>query len=162
MGSRRFDQAAKDIYVETLRETGEPAAAAEACGFTLATVRKHGVKDLEFAEAALEALQSYRATIAAEIHRRAIEGVDEPVFQGGVCVGYKRKYSDALLLAHAKRHMPEEYGDKRVVTHEHAQKLDVANMTPESRVLLRKILELESKANEMSGVRSEDQPEESP
>lgn len=146
---KTFDKTAKSAFVENLRITGEPALAAEACGFTLATVQKHAQKDEEFGLAGFEALQSYRATIAAEIHRRAIEGVDEPVYQGGDLVGHKRKYSDALLLAHAKRHMPNEYGDKKTITHEHTQALDVTSLTPESRELLRKLLELEAPKDEM-------------
>ena len=145
---KRFDTAAKSQFIENLMETGEPALAAKACGFTLATCQKHARDDEEFARAGFEALQAYRATISAEIHRRAIDGVEEPIFQGGMEVGSKRKYSDALLLAHAKRHMPNEYGDKKTITHEHVQALDAASLTPESRELLRKLLELESKEPE--------------
>ena len=142
---KTFDKRAKHIFIETLRATGEPAAAAAAAGFTLTTCQRHAHRDEEFAQAGFEALQAYRATIAAEIHRRGVEGVDEPVYQGGECVGTKRKYSDALLLAHAKRHMPNEYGDKKTITHNHQQQLDANLLTPESRELLRKLLELESK-----------------
>ena len=149
MASHRFDTHAKDTFVENLRITGEPAAAAEACGFSLTTVQNHGRRDEEFARAVFEALQSYRATIASEIHRRAIEGVDEPVYQGGKLVGKKRRYSDALLLAHAKRHMPDEYGDKKTITHEHTQALDVKHLSPEKRELLRKLLETPKDENEM-------------
>jgi hypothetical protein len=144
MMARKFDTAAKSQFIECLIETGEPALAAKACGFSMATCQRHAQKDEEFAQAGFEALQAYRGTIAAEIHRRAIEGVEEDIFQGGIHVGSKRKYSDALLLAHAKRHMPNEYGDKKTITHNHTQSLDAASLTPESRELLRKLLELET------------------
>ncbi len=141
---KNFDTRAKSAFIETLARTGEPALAAKACGFSLATCQNHARRDEEFAQAGFEALQAYRATIAAEIHRRAIEGVDEPVYQGGQLVGYKRRYSDALLLAHAKRHMPNDYGDKKTITHNHNQSIDASSLTPESRELLRKLLELEA------------------
>lgn len=144
MMGKTFDTAAKSQFIENLMETGEPKLAAQACGFSMATCQRHAQKDEEFAQAGFEALQAYRASISAEIHRRAVKGVEEPVFQGGELVGHKRKYSDALLLAHAKRHMPNEYGDKKTITHNHTQSLDAASLTPESRELLRKLLELET------------------
>lgn len=34
----------------------------------------------------------------AEVHRRGVEGVERPVFQGGEQVGTVREYSDSLLM----------------------------------------------------------------
>ena len=144
MSKTRFDQSAKAIVIEELTKHGEPALAAKVVGFSLKTIQQHGRRDEEFAQAIYEALQHYRATIAREIHRRAIDGWDEPVYQGGHLVGTKRKFSDALLALHAKRHMPEEYGDKKTVTHNNQGSIDVASMTPEARALLRKLLEIEA------------------
>ena len=50
----------------------------------------------------------------AELYRRAVEGVDEPVFFGGDCIGTIKRYSDQLLLAGVKAHRPE-YRDKQSV-----------------------------------------------
>jgi hypothetical protein len=48
-----------------------------------------------------------------ELHRRAVEGWDEPVFdiKGNLC-GYKRKFSDACLIFMLKAHKPEMYADR--------------------------------------------------
>lgn len=48
-----------------------------------------------------------------ELHRRAVEGWEEPVFdiKGNLC-GYKRKFSDACLIFLLKGHKPEVYADK--------------------------------------------------
>lgn len=56
--------------------------------------------------------------IRAEIKRRAIDGVDEPVFHLGEVVGHIRKYSDRLLGAMAKANLPE-YREQQRVEHEH-------------------------------------------
>ena len=50
-----------------------------------------------------------------ELQRRSIEGVEEPVYQGGELVGYKRKYSDTLLLGLLKSEDPDKYSDKQQV-----------------------------------------------
>ncbi len=48
--------------------------------------------------------------IESEAHRRAVDGVDVPVFHGGVQVGAIRRYSDALLALLLKRWRPHVYG----------------------------------------------------
>ncbi len=50
--------------------------------------------------------------IEAEIHRRAIEGWDEPIASAGKRLGVMRKYSDVLLIFYAKKRMPE-YREKQ-------------------------------------------------
>ena len=44
-----------------------------------------------------------------EAHRRAFEGVPEPVFHQGVECGSVRKYSDTLAIFLLKAHRPEKY-----------------------------------------------------
>jgi hypothetical protein len=45
--------------------------------------------------------------IRDEMQRRAIHGVDEPVFHQGEIVGHITRYSDRLLGLMAKAHLPE-------------------------------------------------------
>ena len=47
-----------------------------------------------------------------EAVRRAKEGVEEPVYQGGKLVGHVQKYSDTLLIFLLKGAKPQKYGDK--------------------------------------------------
>jgi len=51
-----------------------------------------------------------------EATRRAVEGWDEPVYQGGQRVGTKRKFSDRLLIARLEAEMPGKYG-RQVLEH---------------------------------------------
>lgn len=67
--------------------------------------------DDELAQEAREARGYGDQAIRAEMARRAIVGVDEPVFHQGQVVGYVRKYSDRLLGMMAKAHLAE-YRDK--------------------------------------------------
>ncbi len=54
---------------------------------------------------AIEALED-------EASRRAMQGVDEPVFQGGEQVGTVRKYSDRLMEFLLRGRNPAKYGDR--------------------------------------------------
>ena len=64
-----------------------------------------------FKEQVDKALDIYRNDlqdgIRTAIAKRAIDGIDEPVFQGGKLVGYVKKYSDSLLAQMAKANLPE-------------------------------------------------------
>ncbi len=50
-----------------------------------------------------------------EATRRAVDGWDEPVYQGGELVGFKRRYSDTLLIFMLNGARPEKY--RRVTEH---------------------------------------------
>jgi hypothetical protein len=53
-----------------------------------------------------------------EADRRAIEGVDEPVFHKGTVVGHIRKYSDTLLIFRLKALAPAKY--RETIRQEHS------------------------------------------
>jgi hypothetical protein len=46
-------------------------------------------------------------------HRRAVEGVDKPVYQGGVLVGTVTEYSDTLLMLALRGKRPDRYNTER-------------------------------------------------
>lgn len=63
-------------------------------------------QDPVFAQVRDEARLDVGRSIEAEMHRRAVEGVVEPVYQGGKLVGTVRKFSDQLLIRMAQAHLP--------------------------------------------------------
>lgn len=74
--------------------------------------------DPEFAEAWLLALEAGNDVLEAEALRRAVDGVDEPVFtQKGELAGHVRKYSDTLLALLLKAHLPEKFRERSEVKH---------------------------------------------
>jgi hypothetical protein len=73
-----------------------PGVAAQKVGITRVTAYKWRKGDPEFAEAWDEAVQMGDDLLEQAIRNRAAEGYDRPVFQGGVCVGMERVYSDGL------------------------------------------------------------------
>lgn len=85
-------------------------------------------KDWEEAAAAGELVQLHEAE--EELRRRAIEGWDEPVFQGGELVGMKRKFSDGLLAMRLKR-LDRRYIDRMAVTDADGGPITVVVQKPE-------------------------------
>ena len=65
-----------------------------------------------FAEAELAAINA----MEAEARRRAVEGVNKPVFQGGKHVGDITEYSDQLLMFLLKAALPDKYRERVDVT----------------------------------------------
>lgn len=88
--------------------------AAKECGISAHTVYAWKRNDPKFAEA-LEDLFAVLGDIGeGELIRRAIVGVDKPVFHQGEIVGHVREYSDTLLLAFVKATKPA-YRDRTQV-----------------------------------------------
>jgi hypothetical protein len=107
-----FDDTEKTRYLAHLESSGLPAKAARAIGTTSSRVKIERERDVGFDEACDESMLLFRESIEAEIHRRAIEGYDEPVFYQGLATGECiRKYSDSLLQFLGKAKL-SEYGDK--------------------------------------------------
>ncbi|MBF0185326.1 MAG: hypothetical protein HQM06_13200 [Magnetococcales bacterium] len=105
----------KQIFLETLATCGVVRRAAEVSGTTRKSLYTYRTSDPDFAEAWDIALQDFADRLEEAAHSRAVDGYEEPVFQGGQQVGTVRKYSDSLLLAMLRARRPE-YQSKPTVT----------------------------------------------
>jgi len=74
-----------------------PLVAAQNVGIARSTAFTWKREDPDFAAAWAEAVEAGVDLLEQEALRRARDGVDRPVFQGGVCVGLVREYSDTLM-----------------------------------------------------------------
>lgn len=108
----------KGRFLRLLAETGNVTLAAEAAGVARQTPYKWRDKDSKFAEAWAAAEEEAADRLEAEARRRAVEGVEKPVYQGGHMVGTIREYSDTLLIFLLKGARPEKYKDRQA--HEHS------------------------------------------
>jgi hypothetical protein len=104
----------------------------------LSTWRALYKRDPEFASEVNEVLERVKENLVAEMHRRSVEGVLQPVYGKGQRIfepaldeegrpildeegkpdmraAVVRKFSDTILLARARALMPELYGEKREV-----------------------------------------------
>lgn len=114
-GSYKFDRDARDRFLRNYAATGLVFVSCRAAGVSEETVRHYTRDNIEgFADEYAEAKGMYRDSLEAEIHRRAVLGVEEPIIGGkdrDEIVTTVQRYSDRLLEFHAKRHI-QEYREK--------------------------------------------------
>ena len=96
----------RDLFIAKLAETCNVSEACKAAGWSRETAYRRKKNSQAFAALWEEALEIAKDGVYAEVRRRAIEGIAEPVFQKGKQVGTIRRYSDKLLLALAGAHDP--------------------------------------------------------
>lgn len=104
----------KRAYLAQYAQTGRFTDAAAAAGISLRTGWnwRHDSDDAPF-RAALALAQGLAGDrLEAEILRRAVEGVVEPVYQSGRLVGTVRRLSDTLLMFAAKAVLPAKYRER--------------------------------------------------
>lgn len=77
-----------------------------------------------FAQAARVAQEEARDRLVAEVRRRAVDGVEEPVFYQGVEVSRVRKYSDLLLMFLLKQ-VDHSFRDNHRVEVEHTGRVEI-------------------------------------
>lgn len=131
----KFDEKARMIFLRHYEEFGMAYQAAAAAGVCMRTVNNTVKDDEEFALAYEESKGKFRDSIEQEIRRRSMEGVLEYVTCGKGLVFMpdendidpvtkqaklkpvlQRKFSDNLLMFHARRHI-EAYRDKSTIDH---------------------------------------------
>lgn len=82
--------------------------ALEAVGISRGTML-HWRKDPAFCEAFQAAYDDGMDLVEAEAMRRAVKGVDDPVYYMGKVVGHRRVYSDGLMHSILEARRPELY-----------------------------------------------------
>ena len=113
-----FDNAAADkrprrkrAFLHVLAQTVNVARACRNAGIPRRTAYDWRDADPDFARRWNDALDDGIDLLEAELHRRAFEGVEKPVWHKGEQVGTTRHYSDALAMFLLKAHRPERYRD---------------------------------------------------
>jgi hypothetical protein len=111
------DLATKDtqrLFLEAFATHANVMVSARVAGIHRSTVYEWLEHDEDFSFAYNLAKEDAKDTLRAEIYRRAHEGWDEDVYQLSKFAGTVHKYSDTLLIFHAKMLMPE-YRDKQSI-----------------------------------------------
>jgi hypothetical protein len=96
-----------EAFLIYLRKGYVPKRAAEAVGISRNTAFKWRQKDPEFAAAWEEAVDEGTDLLEEAILKRARDGYDRPIFQGGVFVGQERVYSDSLAAMMLQGRRPQ-------------------------------------------------------
>ena len=97
--TQRRKEAKTKLFLENLAMHGRVDLAAQNAGYADPSyIRRLRRKDEDFAEAFEEAMNAAMDNLEAEAIRRAVEGVEEPVYYRGEEVGSINKKSDQLLM----------------------------------------------------------------
>jgi len=112
----------RPTFLSALRNTGNVSASAKAAGVDRTTAYKAKAASLQtknatFAKGWDEAIEVATDLLEGEARRRAIAGVEEPVYYRGEVVGAVRKYSDTLLIFLLKAHRPEKFREHHSMEH---------------------------------------------
>lgn len=103
------------IYLSALRRSGSRLVARRAAGATKTDMLRWA-SDLRFRDAEVDALRDTGELVIARAVQLGVEGTLEPIFQGGVCVGHKRKFSEKILIklleGFAKGRFGKEFASK--------------------------------------------------
>lgn len=110
----------KEIFLESLAQNGNVTQAARLAGWKYPTIaEEYRKEDPDFDRAWFDAKRQANDSLIAEARRRAVDGIEEPVFYKGQLCGSITKYSDKLLETLLKGEMPEKFremeksGDER-------------------------------------------------
>jgi len=131
------------VFAKHLARFGNPRAAAAHCRLSHELVQEAIKADPDFASMVEQAKAEHHGGIEEAIRTRAIDGWEETKYSNLGPIGTVTRYSDTLLLAYAKRHIPE-YRERATlavsaqVEHKHA--IDLTQLTTEQRVALRLLL----------------------
>jgi hypothetical protein len=110
----------KAKFVDALVEFGLVTRAAEIAGISRWSAYQHRAKDSDFAAAWDDAREQFCEALEDEARRRAMDGIEEPVYYQGRQVGTQRVYSDKLLALLLRAARPSKYG-RRIETGNVAQ-----------------------------------------
>jgi hypothetical protein len=102
-----------DLFLqELLANGGLVAHACKRARLERRTVYNWRKADIGFATQWDEVIDLCVEAAELECRRRAIEGVDEPVYHKGELIDTVRKFSDVLLIFFLKAHRPEKYRER--------------------------------------------------
>lgn len=109
--NRRLNKVHQDFFA-ALEETGNVSRACEVASLPRRTAYDLRARDSEFSRLWELAVERGTDALEDEAVRRALFGVDKPVYYGGKLVGTVREYSDALLMFVLKARRPELFKER--------------------------------------------------
>ena len=135
----------RKLFLKHYARFGNQTAAAAHVRLSLEMIEVWRKRDPEFQAQVERAKEEHKASIERAIHQRAIDGWTEPRFSKEGVIGHIRRYSDSLLLAYARRHIPEyREGDtvpiRGELNHKHQHQIDVSQLSREQRAALRLLI----------------------
>ncbi len=92
------------IFLDVLRTTGNISASARAANISARSAHSLKAQDAEFSQEWDHAKDESIDELEAVLRKRAIEGVEKPIYYAGKECGIQRSYSDSLGMYILKAH----------------------------------------------------------
>lgn len=122
---RKIDNMLRSTYCTILARTGNHVLTCEQLHISRKRIQTEIDSDPLFAEQVKEAQAQAVERLEGEAYRRAVIGIDEPVFYEGVRVDTVRKYSDGLLSKLLEANDPARFGAKMKLSGDASQPIRV-------------------------------------
>jgi hypothetical protein len=97
------------LFLEAVGQTCNVTTACKLAGIGRRTAYNHREADQAFASKWHEAIEEGCDDLESEARRRAMDGVEKPIFWRGQRVATVREYSDTLLIFMLKAYRPEKF-----------------------------------------------------
>lgn len=107
----RLTREKKARFIETLRRTGNVSAAAKEIGVPPARIYAKRQRDQSFKEDWDAAIEGALDDLEEEVRRRALEGIEKPVYYAGKKCGSITSFNDTLAMFLLKAKRPQVFGD---------------------------------------------------
>lgn len=136
MAERRRDAAQhqkKAAFLAAFSEVGTVTHAARQVAIDRATHYRWLEADADYRLAFADAEDVAIEGMEREARRRAVEGTEKPVYQGGELVGTIREYSDTLLIFLMKAARPSKYRERVDVTLDIRREIEKLTADPAER-----------------------------
>lgn len=105
------------VFLETLRTSANVSASARASGASRRDLYRYRQNDPAFREDWDHALEEALDDLEGELRRRAVEGVEKPIYYGGKPCGAVRSYSDNLGMFLLKSRRPHVFASNGAIRH---------------------------------------------
>src|SRR4051794_31328153 len=102
----------EEAFFDALRDGRSISAACLEAGITRSSAYLWRESDPQFKAKWNECVEEGTDRLEDEAIRRARDGTEKPVYQGGVLVGTTREYSDTLLIFMLKARRPQKFRDR--------------------------------------------------
>lgn len=155
---RTLTTAEKKRFLKSLRETGgNVRRACQLIGLTRGAVYDHRKRDPDFAEEFEDTIEAAIDDMEQEARRRAMEGVEKPVYQNGTLVGHIQQYSDTLMIFLLKAYRPDKFRDRMDMTTSLTGTLDMNIQQAIDRIYGDNQIEVGEISDEAANIEEEDE-----
>lgn len=122
---------AQAAFLREFAQSGNVRLACESAKVPRSTLYDTWVKNETFKALYDQATDDAADLLEEEARRRAVDGVDEPVYQAGKLCGKVRKYSDTLMVVLLKARRPLVFRER--IDHKHTGHLTLEQVLDASR-----------------------------